>query len=97
MMSKNQNPELDIAKDVVKGIGWFFRSIGSWVEKVIRRRSLKRRILSAGKTLVMDIEHGDIAFVIILATRKREPKEFLVKPSKHTGLKTITMKFEGKA
>ena len=96
-MMKNENTELDMAKDVVKGIGSFFRLIGSWVERIVRRRSLKRRILSAGKTLVMDIEHGDIAFVIILATRKREPKEFLVKPSKHTGLKTITMKFEGKA
>ena len=96
-MSKNQNPELDIAKDVMKGIGWFFRSIGSWVEKVIRRRSLKRRILSAGKTLVMDVEQDDIAFIIILATKKRNVKEFLVKPPKQTGLKTISMKFEGNA
>jgi hypothetical protein len=95
-MKSEMNPELDIAKDVVKGIRSFFRSIGSWVEKTIRRHSLKRRILSAGKTLVMDVEREDIAFVIILATRNRDPKEFLVKPSKQTGLKTISMKFEEK-
>ena len=95
-MMKNENTELDRVKDVLKGIGSFFRSIGSWVEKTIRRRSLRRRILRAGKTLVMDVEREDIAFVIILATRKRDPKEFLVKPSKQTGLKTISMKFEEK-
>ena len=95
-MMKNENTELDMAKDVVKGIGSFFRLIGSWVERIVRRRSLKRTILSAGKTLVMDVEQDDIAFIIILATKKRNVKEFLVKPSKQTSLKTISMKFEEK-
>lgn len=95
-MMKNENPELDMAKDVVKGIGWFFRSIGSWLERIVRRRGLKRRVLSAEKTLVMDVEQDDIAFIIILATKKRNVKEFLVKPSKQTSLKTISMKFEEK-
>ena len=95
-MMKNKNPELDLAKDVVKSIGSIFRSIGSRVERMVRRRSLKRRVLHAEKTLVMDLELEDIAYVTITAIRKRNVKEFLVKPSRQTGLKTITMKFEGK-
>jgi len=96
-MMKNENPELDLAKDILKAIGGFFRSIGAFIERIVRRRSIRRRILAAEDHLIMDLEKDDVGFSIIFAIKNREVRVFIWNSNEKSGLEHIIMDFKGNA